>query len=519
MEARRTMNYCASILLRTPSLFAYKFNITYIWNAFGQCVTPSEIIERLKGLAKSPVPADLISYIKQLHNRYGKCMLHGDMYNPKANFHSEYKLGTCEQLSAWDDIVTLKSKYAKNKLPVLDTRTHPTPSESRSTPNYIEEVLRDYQVDSVSKFCLPPRPSGFLILPCGAGKTLIAITILLQVSCRALVLCTSKMSAKQWGNEFKKWVENSKAESCVEITEHPLFEKKVQYTTPTFKSKLTADQKLSAYITTYSKARELIHLSADHFDTVIFDEAHLAPSHLEKIPCIYAYTQRIGLTASLTRKDNYLLQLHNLVGPKQFELSWKELQAANAITVPQCLEVKVPVSDEIRNKIKKENQTEVKRIAATNPFKNDIVSDLLSKHESDQVLIFAGYNSQLDYLNKRYNIDVITGKTPFAIRERLLESFKEGTISRLGLSKIGSNALDLPNANIAIQLSAGNSSRQEEAQKVGRIMRPKSNNTNCIFYSLVSEDTVEEKISSDRQHFLIELGIPYTVIHYEDLYD
>lgn len=516
MEARKVMNRCASILLRTPSLYAYKLEVSYLWNSFANGVEPQTIIFELKSLTKGIVPTNLISFIEKASQDYSKYTLTGSVYSPEVVKDDKVTGATNKKiLSSWSDVVNFKSQCAKKEIAVQDKREPLRTEPIRETPPFLKSNLRNYQAQTSALFCTHKRPSGLMILPCGAGKTLIAINILLKTAKVAIVFCASKMSVKQWGDEFQKWVASYLHITQIQVVKSEQFDAVINISLST-DIKEQDNNNITIHFITYKQCIQLQELPADYFDTIIFDEVHLVPPKLEQIPCIYPYAQLIGMTATLTRKDKYLAQLHNLVGPKKLDFPWKELEANKAITTPTCIEVRVPVENELRIKIEKSTKAEARKLSSQNPFKHEIVEVLLRKHKNDQILIFAAYTDQLEYIEKEYNIPIITGKTPQKMREKLLEMFRSGTINRLGLSKIGYSAIDLPNANGAIQLSCNNSSRQEESQQVGRLMRPKPGKKS-FFYSLVSEKTVEEKMAADRQHFLIEQGVTYTIIESEDI--
>jgi DNA excision repair protein ERCC-3 len=351
--------------------------------------------------------------------------------------------------------------------------------------------LRDYQQNSAAAFYAAGSRrggSGVVVLPCGAGKTIVGMAAMHLAQTKTLILTTNITAARQWKREII---------DKTDIKESDIGEY-------TGEEKLLRPVTIATYqIITYRKKKSEEYPHFDIFGKlnwglIIYDEVHLLPAPVFRITAMIQARRRLGLTATLVREDNREDEVFTLIGPKKYDAPWKDLEKQGWI-------LSYATADN-RKKI---------RMAAENPNKIDIVRYLFEKHEDDLVLVIGQYLDQIDLISKAFNLPLITGATPNSERDVLYEQFRSGRLKRLIVSKAGNFAVDLPDANVAIQVSGTFGSRQEEAQRLGRILRPKSNQSIARFYSLVTRDTREQEFAMNRQLFLTEQGYNYTIINAE----
>jgi DNA excision repair protein ERCC-3 len=245
---------------------------------------------------------------------------------------------------------------------------------------------------------------------------------------------------------------------------------------------------------------------------IVYDEVHLLPAPIFRVTAEIQARRRLGLTATLVREDGRETDVFSLIGPKKYDVPWKELEKEGWIATAQCTEVRMPLTPEERSEYVLIDDSRLKyRIAAENPIKLDVLDALLKQHEKDSVLVIGQYIDQLKTIAAKLGAPLVTGKTPNIERDRLYESFRQGDTKLLIVSKVANFAIDLPDANVAIQVSGTFGSRQEEAQRLGRILRPKKDGSIANFYTLVTRDTKDQDFSTNRQLFLTEQGYSYTI--------
>ncbi len=250
---------------------------------------------------------------------------------------------------------------------------------------------------------------------------------------------------------------------------------------------------------------------------IIYDEAHLLPAPVFRVTAEIQARRRLGLTATLVREDGHETDVFALVGPKKYDVPWKDLEKQGWIATAECHEIRVSLDDEDRMEYAVAPQGEKYRFASANRKKLGVLSMLASKHREDSVLIIGQYLDQLDAIAKRIEAPLITGDTPVRQREILYQQFREGKINRLILSRVGNFSIDLPDANVLIQMSGMFGSRQEEAQRLGRVLRPKANGLLAHFYSIVTRDTLDQEYAAKRQLFLTEQGYHYDILYEEEV--
>jgi len=364
--------------------------------------------------------------------------------------------------------------------------------------------LRQYQEQAVEAFYAGGKAhggSGIVVLPCGSGKTLIGIGVIARLQCETLVLATNVVAVRQWIDELMDKCHVSRDM----IGEYTGEMKEIRPIT------------VSTYqILTHRRRRDedFPHFklfSSKDWGLIVYDEVHLLPAPVFRITAELQATRRLGLTATLVREDGQEEDVFSLIGPKKFDMPWKDLERQGWIATAICHEIRVRLPEDLRLEYAVADPKTKFRVASENPVKMSLVRDLVEIHESDQVLIIGQYLDQLARISEELRAPLITGKTPNADREKLYQDFKSGVLKVLVVSKVANFAVDLPDANIAIQVSGTFGSRQEEAQRLGRVLRPKRNGRPAIFYSLVTTETKDQDFAAKRQLFLTEQGYYYHI--------
>jgi DNA excision repair protein ERCC-3 len=364
--------------------------------------------------------------------------------------------------------------------------------------------VRDYQREAAEAFHLAGSErggSGVIVLPCGAGKTIVGMVAMAAVGQTTLILTTSLTSVSQWRRELL---------DKTTIPEEAIAEY-------TGESKATGPVTLSTYqVLTWRPNRdgEFPHLTlfqARAWGLIIYDEVHLLPAPVFRITAELQARRRLGLTATLVREDGREADVFALIGPKRYDVPWRELEQRAWIATAVCTEVRVPMTEARKMDYALAERRAQFRIAAENPEKGTQVRAVLDRCPEGRVLIIGEYLSQLEVLAREFSAPLVTGKTSQSEREQLYDRFRRGEVRRLVLSKVGNFAIDLPDADVLIQVSGMFGSRQEEAQRLGRILRPKADGRTAHFYTLVSRDTREEEFAHHRQLFLTEQGYSYCV--------
>ena len=364
-------------------------------------------------------------------------------------------------------------------------------------------ALRPYQQHAVDGFW--HGGSGVVVLPCGAGKTLVGVGAMVQAGATTLILVTNTVSARQWHDELLK--RTSLTED--EIGEYSGSRKEIRPVTIATYQVMTTRRK-GAYT-------HLSLLDARDWGLIIYDEVHLLPAPIFRMTADLQARRRLGLTATLVREDGREDDVFSLIGPKRFDAPWKDIEAQGYIAPADCVEVRITLPDAERMTYAMAEPEERYRLASTSTSKDRIVEALVDKCSGEPTLVIGQYLDQLDRLAARLNAHLITGQTPVAERQKLFQQFRTGEVERLVVSKVANFSIDLPEASIAIQVSGTFGSRQEEAQRLGRILRPKGDGRTARFYSVVSRDTVDADFAAHRQRFLAEQGYSYRIIDADDV--
>lgn len=510
-----------SELVKAPEhIHTYAISAISLWNAKSAGLSTEEILVRLGHWSKFAVPQTVENYIQDVSSRFGKLILEPCLEE------DYYRLRITDPFIA--KAVQANQKVSKMLVPTLDDgsnsfRIHRYnrgdaklaliklgyPVDDRIPLVKSEHVaitmsckLRDYQENAVRALLGDLGPGtgyGTIVMPCGSGKTVVGMKIMEALQTRTLILCPNVVAVHQWINEIK-----SKTNLSDDMVGEYSGEKK----------EIRPITVCTYQVLTYraSKDGDFEHMKvieAGNWGLVIYDEVHMLPAPVFKITAELQSVYRAGLTATLIREDGKEDDVFSLVGPKRFDIPWTDLSQKGWIASAYCVEVRVPLKEDLALPYAIANRREKYKLASTNDAKNSVVDSLLEKHKGESIIIIGQYLDQLKDLQKRLGFPMITGSTSNSKRDELYSRFKEGLDKVIIVSKVANFAIDLPDASVAIQISGTFGSRQEEAQRLGRILRPKRNP--CFFYSLVSKYTVEEEFSANRQKFLVEQGYHYVV--------
>jgi DNA excision repair protein ERCC-3 len=372
--------------------------------------------------------------------------------------------------------------------------------------------LRDYQSAAAAAFHAGGSERGgcgVVVLPCGAGKTIVGIAAIHLLQTNALVLTTNTIAVRQWCREL---LDKTDLRSD-QVGEYTGELKQIRpITVATYQILTHRKDKLEAFT-------HLDLFDKGGFGLIVYDEVHLLPAPVFRATAGIQARRRLGLTATLVREDGRQDEVFSLIGPKRYELPWKQLERQGYLAPARCVEVRIALAEARAARYATATARNQIRIAADNEQKQAVVGALLRRHEDDRVLVIGQYLEQLRQLATVFRLPLITGQTPNAERDRLYDAFRRGDVPRLIVSKVGNFAVDLPDANVAIQVSGTFGSRQEEAQRLGRVLRPKQDGGAASFYTLVSADTREQEFAKKRQLFLTEQGYAYEIVGGADLLD
>lgn len=532
-DARDAIASFAELIKSPEHIHTYRITPLSLWNAAAAGMTADQIIGNLEQFSRYDIPQNIIHDIRDNVSRYGRlklfkledgtlvlesdeALLITELLNNKTvqPFVTGSRDGK-QILVKPEDRGNVKSALIKIGFPVEDLAGYVDGAPLKFT--FREKSLsgkpfdlRKYQRESVDAFYMRGSNhggSGVVVLPCGAGKTVVGIACMHALQTQTLVLSTNTIALRQWKNEI---LDKTTLEPD-QIGEYSGDTKEIRPVT------------IATYqVLTYRKSKDSPFVHFDLFDQanwglIVYDEVHLLPAPVFRATATIQARRRIGLTATLVREDAREDDVFSLIGPKKYDVPWKVLEKQGWIAQAICHEVRVPLLEEERYRYAIADKRSKFRIASTNPVKDTIVERLVNKHKQDNVLIIGQYLDQLQVLAKRFDAPIITGRTGTKDRERLYKAFRTGEIKLLIVSKVANFAVDLPDANVAIQVSGTFGSRQEEAQRLGRVLRPKAEGTIAHFYSLVSRDTCDQDYSIKRQLFLTEQGYRYEIMNGEDV--
>jgi len=509
-------------LERAPEhVHTYRLTALGLWNARAAGHDAEQVVNVLLEYSRYPVPHALLVDVAETMSRYGRLQLvtdpvHGlvlhalDRAVLEEVLRSRRTAGLVgERLDATDVVVHpserghLKQVLLKLGWPAEDLAGYVDGEAHAIDLDTTTWALRPYQKQAIDSFYF--GGSGVVVLPCGAGKTLVGAGAMARSKTTTLILVTNTVSARQWRDELLR--RTSLTDS--EIGEYSGARKEVRpVTIATYQVMTTKRKGIYTHL-------EL--LDARDWGLVIYDEVHLLPAPIFRMTADLQARRRLGLTATLVREDGREDEVFSLIGPKRFDAPWKDIEAQGYIAPAACIEVRLTLPDQDRMTYATAEPDERYRLAACAAGKNRIVEQLVAKHEGDPTLIIGQYLDQLAELAEHLDAPVITGATTVPERQRLYEEFRTGVITKLVVSKVANFSIDLPEASVAIQVSGSFGSRQEEAQRLGRILRPKADGRTAHFYTVVARDTVDQEFAAHRQRFLAEQGYAYTIVDAEDL--
>lgn len=508
-------------------LHTYRITPLSLWNAASAGMTRDEVVETLRGFSKFDIPADVLRTITDTIERYGLVKLVPHPTDPAEYIRLQFETAYVEKL-------VRNTETGKEMLEADGKRNYRIPTGLRGLfkqrmllENWpIEDVAgflpgdplamslreetvtgkdfapRTYQTEAVDRWYLKGSPAGghgVVVLPCGAGKTIVALTTMATVKTHTLILCNNQSAVNQWVREIL---------DKTTLTED-------QVGAYTGKSKEIRPVTVATYqVLTWRRSKnsdfEHLHLFRDHnWGLLVYDEVHLLPAPVFGATAELQGRRRLGLTATLIREDGREGDVFSLVGPKRYDLPWQVLEQRGFVAEAKCHEVRVSFSPPMRDKYEHSRATEQFRLASENPRKIRVVEELVSRHKGDNILVIGTYLDQLKEISRRMRAPLITGDTPQRRRDELFADFRSGRIKLLVVSKVANFAIDLPDANVAIQISGSFGSRQEEAQRLGRILRPKEKD--AFFYTVVTADSKEQEFAMKRQLFLTEQGYRYSI--------
>ncbi len=363
--------------------------------------------------------------------------------------------------------------------------------------------VREYQQQAADNFY--DGGSGVIVLPCGAGKTIVGAAAMARAGATTLILVTNTVAARQWKDELLHRTTLTEDE----IGEYSGQRKEIRpVTIATYQVMTTRRKGVYSHLELFD---------ARDWGLIIYDEVHLLPAPIFRFTADIQAKRRLGLTATLVREDGREGDVFSLIGPKRFDAPWREIEAQGYIAPADCVEVRVTLTESERLAYALAEPEVRYRLAASTPAKMLVVDELVRRHRGSGVLVIGQYIDQLDELGERLDVPVIKGDTRVAERQRLFQAFRTGEIEVLVVSKVANFSIDLPEASVAIQVSGSFGSRQEEAQRLGRVLRPKADGHGARFYTVVARDTVDAEFAAHRQRFLAEQGYAYTIVDADDV--
>jgi len=520
-EARRAIAPFAELERAPEHIHTYRLTPLGLWNARAAGHDAEQVVDTLLAYSRYPVPHALLVDVAETMGRYGRLQLLSDPAHGLV-------------LHALDRAVlaeVLRSKRTAGlfgaRIDETDVLVHPSerghlkqvlvklgwPAEDLA--GYVDGEkhpielaqdgwhLRPYQQQAIDGFF--HGGSGVVVLPCGAGKTLVGAGAMARSSTTTLILVTNTVSARQWRDELLRRT----SLTAEEIGEYSGSRKEIRPVTIATYQVLTVKRK--------GEYPHLELLDARDWGLIVYDEVHLLPAPVFRMTADLQARRRLGLTATLVREDGREDEVFSLIGPKRFDAPWKDIESQGYIAPAVCTEVRLTLPEHDRMSYAMADPDERYRLAATAAGKHTVVDRIVKQHPGEPTLVIGQYLDQLHELAEHLDAPLITGETTERERERLYAAFREGSVPTLVVSKVANFSIDLPEASVAVQVSGSFGSRQEEAQRLGRIMRPKGDGRTAHFYAIVARDTVDQDFAAHRQRFLAEQGYAYTIVDAEDL--
>ena len=521
-ECRRAIAPFAELERSPEHIHTYRLTNLGLWNARAAGHDAELVIDTLIKYSRYAVPHSLLVDVAETMSRYGRLRLEADPVHGLILITTD--VGVLEEVIRAKKIAPLLGVRLDPETIVVHPSQRGAIKQSLLRLGWPAEDFAGYVDGQAHEISLKQndwkiRPyqelaaegfwhggSGVVVLPCGAGKTIVGAAAMAHAKATTLILVTNTVAARQWREELLRRTTLNEDE----IGEYSGAKKEIRPVT----------------IATYqvmTKKKNGVYSHLDLFDThdwglIIYDEVHLLPAPIFRFTADIQSRRRLGLTATLVREDGMEGEVFSLIGPKRFDVPWKEIEAQGYIAPAECIEVRVNLTEAERLSYATAEPEERYRYCATTRTKRNVVEKLVNLHAGEQILVIGQYIDQLDDLSETLGVPVIKGETPIKERERLFAAFRSGEITCLVVSKVANFSIDLPEATIAIQVSGAFGSRQEEAQRLGRIVRPKADGRGAKFYSVVSRDTIDQDFAQNRQRFLAEQGYSYRIIDADDVF-
>jgi DNA excision repair protein ERCC-3 len=521
-ECRRAIAPFAELERSPEHIHTYRLTNLGLWNARAAGHDAELVIDTLIKYSRYAVPHSLLVDVAETMSRYGRLRLEADPVHGLILITTD--VGVLEEVIRAKKIAPLLGVRIDSETIAVHPSQRGAIKQSLLRLGWPAEDFAGYVDGQAHEIALKQndwkiRPyqelaaegfwhggSGVVVLPCGAGKTIVGAAAMAHAKATTLILVTNTVAARQWRDELLRRTTLNEDE----IGEYSGAKKEIRPVT----------------IATYqvmTKKKNGVYAHLDLFDThdwglIIYDEVHLLPAPIFRFTADIQSRRRLGLTATLVREDGMEGEVFSLIGPKRFDVPWKEIEAQGYIAPAECIEVRVNLTEAERLSYATAEPEERYRYCATTRTKRNVVEELVALHAGEQILVIGQYIDQLDDLSETLGVPVIKGETPIKERERLFAAFRTGEVTCLVVSKVANFSIDLPEATIAIQVSGAFGSRQEEAQRLGRIVRPKADGRGAKFYSVVSRDTIDQDFAQNRQRFLAEQGYSYRIIDADDVF-
>lgn len=520
-EARRAIAPFAELERSPEHIHTYRLTNLGLWNARAAGHDAEQVVDALLAHSRYAVPHALLVDVAETMARYGRLTLEKDPVHGLV-LRSNDRPVLEEVLRAKkvagmigervdDDTVMVHGSERGNLKQALLKLGWPAEDfagyvDGEAHPIELDQAdwhLRPYQAEAAESFW--HGGSGVVVLPCGAGKTLVGAAAMAHAKATTLILVTNTVSARQWKDELVK--RTSLTED--EIGEYSGSVKEVRPVTIATYQVLTMKRK--------GAFPHLELLDARDWGLIVYDEVHLLPAPIFRMTADLQARRRIGLTATLVREDGREGDVFSLIGPKRYDAPWKDIEAQGYIAPADCVEVRVTLPQGERIVYATAEPEERYRLASCTHHKIDVVKRLVEQHKDQPTLVIAQYLEQIAEIAEALDAPVITGETTVKERQRLFEAFRSGELGLLVVSKVANFSIDLPSAEVAIQVSGSYGSRQEEAQRLGRLLRPGRDGKVAHFYTIVSRDTVDADFAQNRQRFLAEQGYAYRIVDADDI--
>ncbi|MBV7295537.1 DEAD/DEAH box helicase [Corynebacterium sp. TAE3-ERU12] len=523
-DARAALAPFAELERAPEHVHTYRITNLALWNARAAGHDAEQVVDVLEKYCRFPVPQPLLVGIAETMERYGRLTLtqhptHGLVLissDPavlaEITRHRKIRpmLGEAIEPDTWTVHASERGRLKQELLKVgwpardeagyVDGEAHPIEWRHAEGDSW---QLRDYQREAAD--CFREGGSGVVVLPCGAGKTLVGAAAMVDAKRTTLILVTNTVAGRQWRDELLRFTSLTENE----IGEYSGERKEIRPVTIATYQVVTRKTK--------GEYRALELFDSRDWGLIVYDEVHLLPAPVFRMSADLQSRRRLGLTATLVREDGREGDVFSLIGPKRYDAPWKDIESQGFIAEAECVEVRVTMSDSERMVYATAEAADRYRLAACAESKVPVIRKLLERHVGEPTLIIGAYLDQLEELGDALGAPVLDGSTSTSRREKLYAQFRTGEIRTLVVSKVANFSIDLPEAAVAVQVSGTFGSRQEEAQRLGRLLRPKADGGGAVFYSVVSRDTLDAEYAAHRQRFLAEQGYAYNIVDAADL--